>query len=304
MITQQINISFTSAMAETIRIHTGESGRQIIFTPDFLEAIPNDHGADVIIVKPDNTFVIAAASIDTDGKIYVTIPEQAGAVSGVGNYILKVYDNDNLCIYSACGGFYIDDHLLMDEMLESIAEVYGYQFPQDFALKDEAAPIDDDVIASDSTWSSSKIADEISSASPDLIDDEEMLYDKTWSSEKISYELGQITGLDVYSTAETVVGKWTDGKPIYQKTLISPIPSSTGWQNIAVGIENLKEMISLTGMLNQPYQAIPFGWYGSASSYFNGYYVKNSTPTRIDYHHSYSNATSIYFTIRYTKTTD
>lgn len=295
MLVQTIQISFSSYAADTIRIHTGETGREILFAPDM--EITGDYSADFIVVKPDDTFVIAAATI-ADGKINVEIPEQAGAVAGASHYILKIYDSGEVCIYSASGGFMVDDHLLTDSMIESVAEVYGYRFPQDFAK------IDDDATGTETTWSSEKIAEEIAGATPDIIDDKNVLYDKTWSSEKISYELGQITGLDVYSTAETVVGIWTDGKPIYQKTLISPIPSSTGWQNIAVGIENLKEMISLTGMLNQPYQAIPFGWYGSASSYFNGYYVKNSTPTRIDYHHSYSNATSLYFTIRYTKTTD
>lgn len=237
MITQQINISFTSAMAETIRIHTGESGRQIIFTPDFLEDIPNDHEADMIIVKPDNTFVIAAASIGSDGKIYTTIPEQAGAVSGVGNYILKVYDNENLCIYSACGGFYIDDHLLTDEMLESIAEVYGYRFPQDFAV------IDDNDTSESSTWSSHKIAEEIAGYTPDIIDDEEVLYDKTWSSEKISYELGNVQPFHVYTSTEQPVGRWIDGKILYEKTFTVTSPTPT-----AVGAYDAYKVAELTGV--------------------------------------------------------
>lgn len=239
MITQQINISFTSAMAETIRIHTGESGRQIIFTPNFLEVIPDDHGADVIIVKPDNTFVIAPASIGTDGKIYVTIPEQAGAVSGVGNYILKLYDNDNLCIYSACGGFYIDDHLLTDEMIESIAEVYGYRFPQDFAV------INDNDTTVNSTWSSSKIAEEIAGVTPEpssFIDDNEVLYDKTWSSEKISYELGNITPYHVYTSTEQAVGRWIDGTTVYEQTIVSNLnPGNTFTLPCPADVE-IKEM--------------------------------------------------------------
>ena len=302
MITQQINISFTSAMAETIRIHTGESGRQIIFTPDFLEAIPNDHGADVIIVKPDNTFVIAAASIDTDGKIYVTIPEQAGAVSGVGNYILKVYDNDNLCIYSACGGFYIDDHLLTDEMLESIAEVYGYQFPQDFALKDEAATLNDNVTATNSTWSSSKIAEEIAEASTDpstFIDDNEVLYDKTWSSEKISYELGNIQPYHVYTTTEQPVGRWIDGSTVYEKTIyFNGLSRTSDWTELDSSVAYGK-LISADGIRVKTNECFSFN---------NGLELYPRFQTKTDgklYYYTNSNYDGdFYITIRYTKTTD
>lgn len=337
MITQQINISFTSAMAETIRIHTGESGRQIIFTPDFLEAIPNDHEADMIIVKPDNTFVIALASIGTDGKIYVTIPEQAGAVSGVGNYILKVYDNENLCIYSACGGFYIDDHLLTDEMLESIAEVYGYQFPQDFALKSETATLNDNVTATnstwssrkiqdeldafdpgtdliddettglDTTWSSEKIADEISGASPDLIDDNEVLYDKTWSSEKISNELGNVQPFHVFTSTEQPYGRWIDGTMVYEMTIEAYNLSLASAVELTIPTDiNIKEMFGIGRIfLSNRFYYMPIGCISGASIGWNGIKI-DATPK---YSRLYVNLnapngstqTYVQITIRYTK---
>lgn len=304
MITQQINISFTSAMAETIRIHTGESGRQIIFTPDFLEAIPDDHEADIIIVKPDNTFVIAAASIGSDGKIYVTIPEQAGAVSGVGNYILKVYDDENLCIYSACGGFYIDDHLLTDEMVESIAEVYGYRFPQDFAV------INDDNTTVNSTWSSSKIAEEIAGVTPEpssFIDDNEVLYDKTWSSEKISYELGNIQPFHVYTSTEQPVGRWIDGTMVYEMTIEASNISLTSAVDLTIPTDiNIKEMSGIGRIfLSNRFYYMPIGCVSGATIGWNGIKIDASpkygrvsvnlnAPTG-------STQTYVQITIRYTK---
>lgn len=217
MLTKTIQISFSSYAAETIRIHTGETGREILFAPDM--EITGDYSADFIVVKPDDTFAIAAATI-ADGKINVEIPEQAGAVAGAGHYILKIYDSGEVCIYSASGGFMVDDHLLTDGIIESVAEVYGYQFPQDFAI------INDDISSDNYTWSSTKIAEEIAAASPDLIDDNEVLYDKTWSSEKISYELGNVPCFHVYTTTEQAAGRWINGKTLYEKTFTATNPSA------------------------------------------------------------------------------
>lgn len=218
MIVQTIQISFSSYAADTIRIHTGETGREIAFVPDM--DISGNYSADFIIIKPDDTFAIAAATI-TDGKINVEIPEQAGAVAGAGHYILKIYDSGETCIYSASGGFMVDDHLLTDGIIESIAEVYGYQFPQDFAV------IDDDITANDKTWSSEKISE----MSLDMIDDNNVLYNKTWSSEKISYELGNAPGFHVYTTTEQPVGRWIDGRIVFEKTyvLTSYLTIGTSW---------------------------------------------------------------------------
>lgn len=234
MLVQTIQISFSSYAADTIRIHTGETGREILFVPDM--EISGNYSADFIVIKPDDTFTIAAATI-TDGKINVEIPEQAGAVAGAGHYILKIYDSGEVCIYSASGGFMVDDHLLTDGIIESVAEVYGYQFPQDFAI------INDDETSESNTWSSSKIAEEIAAASPDLIDDNEVLYDKTWSSEKISYELGNVQPFHVYTSTEQPVGRWIDGKILYEKTFTVTSPAA-----ISVGTCNAYKVAELTGV--------------------------------------------------------
>lgn len=47
------------------------------------------------------------------------------------------------------------------------------------------------------------------------VDDTSVSSDVVWSAEKLTTEFGKITD---YSTTEKVVGKWIDGKPIYQKT--------------------------------------------------------------------------------------
>jgi len=290
MITQQINISFSSAMAETIRIHTTEAGRQIAFVPDI--DIPTEYSVDIVIVKPDNTFVIERGTI-SEGKILVDIPEQAGAVSGVGGYILKVYDND-LCVYSASGGLMVDDHLLLDSMIESVAEAYGYQFPQDFAR------IDDSATGTETTWSSDKIAEEIAGATPDIIDDENVLYDKTWSSEKISRELGNVQPYHVYTTTEQPVGRWIDGKTVYEKTFyITSIPT-TSTANFDIGVPNLSRMISLDGFIMGQYNCYPINcWQNYTYSNTYAYFVNDLK--KIVFYVGQVPGGTAHFIVRYTK---
>lgn len=68
-----------------------------------------------------------------------------------------------------------------------------------------------------------------------------------------------VTEHQVYSTAETVVGVWTDGKPLYRKTVsCGALPNATT-KNVAHGVTNLDKIIKTEG--------IAFATSGS-----NGYY--------------------------------
>lgn len=303
MLVQTIQISFSSYAADTIRIHTGETGREILFAPDM--EISGNYSADFIVIKPDDTFVIAAATI-TEGKINVVIPEQAGAVAGAGHYILKIYDSGNVCIYSASGGFMVDDHLLTDSMIESVAEVYGYQFPQDFALKDEAATLNDNVTATNSTWSSSKISEEIVSALPDIIDDDNVLYYKTWSSEKISNALGNVPYFHVYTTTEQPVGRWIDGKTVYEKTYVftGSYSGSATLGNIDVTNIDLLIIRECTGhTADGTWRNISFAHPDPYNS--TGLFIKTNGDIEIRCGSGVSGIYAydkIYFSIRYTKT--
>lgn len=44
---------------------------------------------------------------------------------------------------------------------------------------------------------------------------------------------------DVYSTEETRIGTWIDGKPLYRKVILANSPSSSGnWASVALPIPN------------------------------------------------------------------
>ena len=188
MIVQTIDISLSKGRAPELLAHLGESNRQIEMIPDV--TLPETAGAEINIVKPDGTFAIQAAVI-TDGHIIVTLPDQACTVKGLSHYILKITDTGTV-IYSAYGNILVDDHLITDELIESVAEVNGYVFPDDFALKSDIPvnPIDDSIIALDKTWSSSKINAAISSINP--------LHEYSYTSHKVGTYTDGTNEYDVY----------------------------------------------------------------------------------------------------------
>ena len=114
-----------------------------------------------------------------------------------------------------------------------------------------------------------------------------------------------VNGSDLheYSTEEKVVGKWIDGKPIYEK-VISFSLSGNGSLSYPHNIENLKNIHFISMLHSNTENGIKttrtyVPWYNNASVYLD---VITTTDILI-YH--ISNSTEFYeFVIRYTKTTD
>ena len=153
MVTGKYSITFTDEKAPKINCKYSEVNREIIFTPDV--EVSDSYSVELVIVKPDNTFTVSTGTILETGEIVVTIPSQATVVKGVGQYLIRIFDNTTN-IYSAYGDIWVDDNLLTDDIIESVAEFNGYVFPDDFALKTEIPEIDDTETVSDKTWSSEK----------------------------------------------------------------------------------------------------------------------------------------------------
>ena len=219
-----------------------ESGREIQFVLLDESEEPIDlTGLSIkyMMIKPDQNVIYADL---VSGVLQQT--EQMAAASGLGYYALRVMDDDQI-IYTGQGQVIIDDHLIDDDTLESISEVDGLVFPDDFLTIDspvavindqtsntyetwssskisgEIAAITDEIIDDDTqggttTWSSNKIKDEILNDVADLIDDDGESTQTTWSSDKIADELSAISPTHVYSTTAQKVGEWTDGSDIYE----------------------------------------------------------------------------------------
>ena len=121
------------------------------------------------------------------------------------------------------------------------------------------------------------------------------------------------TSEEVYSTEETRIGTWIDGKPLYQRTW-SANSAATGqvWTETGVVIENLDELVdySVMGKTNTSnvLAKLPFfenvGSY-AAVNYWTGTDGKTGFCT-FCYHQSgnYFYNMPLHITARYTKTTD
>lgn len=164
MLTQIIEGSIMTPKLDDIVMRTGETNRIIIFRllDGKGEAITaEDYSMEFIMQKPDGNFVIQTLGTITDG-FYLHTVEQMAAAGGVGYYTLRITDNDDL-IYTAHGSVIVDDNTLSDGVIESISEVNGLRFPDDFLTTDSSvAMIDDSDTSTETTWSSNKIAEEIS----------------------------------------------------------------------------------------------------------------------------------------------
>lgn len=109
-----------------------------------------------------------------------------------------------------------------------------------------------------------------------------------------------------YSTNEKVIGKWIDGKAIYQKTIQITSPASSGTVYISTSNWGIDKIVKLDGIIDAPYQFINSNWSYSTSNNCGAlFYVKNEQ--RIYQFlgtgaNAYFNSPE-YITVQYTKTT-
>jgi hypothetical protein len=203
MTTQRINIDINTTPVEPIVMRVGESYNRVfefvlgrydddVFVPlsytweSELEPVR----AKFRLVKPDKTFVIDDMIVtqDTDGKKVFSIlqtPEMS-QVGGVGYYDIRVCNtsDDAEFAYSVQGKCIIDDDMITDEMIESVASSNGYIFPDEFLTIEDFNPDD---------YATKQYVDDAIAAIP--------------------------KPLDIFSAEERVVGTWIDGSTLYQKTI-------------------------------------------------------------------------------------
>lgn len=267
MVTQQIKLYMDDTELPEIHMVSGDVGREIV-----LYVYPNKESTEsldlttfelrVIYIKPDKTFVIQDY---IDG--IMDIPTQVGAVVGNGYYQIKLSKAGEE-IYSAQGNLIIDDYILNDSMVESVAEVNGMKFPDDFLT---SADLSDYV-------KQEEIAD---------------MATKTYVDNAIS-EIPST--LHEYSTIEKVVGKWIDGSTVYEKTfdLGSDIDiNNSSWTNTgfsASGIARFVQMVTSGNTNGNCWGSGIFLAIINGNIYMQCPRINDTINLR-------------YFTIRYTKTT-
>lgn len=118
--------------------------------------------------------------------------------------------------------------------------------------------------------------------------------------------------LEVYSTEETVVGRWINGKPIYKKTFDLGNKEFKASENDIIKFDNLnlEKLVKLEGTayVPSPYDnMVQFPYYGTnAQNYVSVFGKSTGVQIRVgsDYASSNMPLTKVVITLMYTKTTD
>lgn len=244
MITQELMIDVNDKGAETIFSRVGEEDtREIVITPvSYVDGEPRPIVFDTEnptalfrMVKPDGTFVVKAMtrfSPESIVKFSVVLSGAMSQVAGVGYYDIRIYEEDSPdFIYTVQGLFQIDDDMITDSMIESVAEVNGLVFPDDFLT---SADLDDYVT-------------------------EEELEDYA-TKEYVNDAISHVDTKHTYSTDEQIIGTWIDGSMLYEKTLKFISPNVTGYDStsdLVHGVSNIDEAWVETALYKSVNQGIP-----------------------------------------------
>ena len=216
MLTSEIRIDVNNHTAPDIYARIGESNtRRVKFYPGYYDTDGNFVGlsteeesirVEFRMVKPDNTFVVVDLPISiVDDPITFRVmltPEMC-----------QVGDSEDAdeFLYTAHGRFIIDDNMLTDEMIESVAAANGYVFPDDFVTQEQLTDY----------------------ATKEYVDD----------------SISHVDTKHTYSTEEQVIGTWVDGSTVYEKTVnFGSLPNNTTKQ-VAHGIANVNKIWIFDGFV-------------------------------------------------------
>lgn len=110
------------------------------------------------------------------------------------------------------------------------------------------------------------------------------------------------SALDVYSTEETVVGTWIDGKPIYRKIYFGSTPSGSGSAVAIASISDLSidHVVEIKGVVYNDTTYLPTTYWTGSTKFINVYASDGNIKVGVSGYGGYS----VCATICYTKTTD
>jgi hypothetical protein len=120
---------------------------------------------------------------------------------------------------------------------------------------------------------------------------------------------------DLYSTDEKMIGQWTDGKPLYQKSFVSTMPSTTtdfqiAHKDIPVQSLNIDTVVLISGIFDDGnlYINIGIGSGVISANLTTGvssvWYNKGDARINLEHNRAPWSNRNCVITIQYTKTTD
>lgn len=327
IVTQKISINLTQSKLPALIMHTDEQGRRFLFelvdeNGDVI-TLTDDYSARYSQKKPDGNFVTESLEISEDGKqITLNQSTQMTTVPGISYYDISIYNGSDI-IYTGQGRVVVDDHILDNETIISIAEADGLVFPDDFYTKDDpVAQIDDDVTSLSKAWSSSKISGEIGDAITTaegytdtaigaIIDDNDQDIDTTWSSDKIASEIAGATPTisdDLILDQEQLYGKWLNSTtPLYRKVVEISGVKNVGYENIIYTLPSNCHIMKIDGCIYNDYWEgmgfpINFTYAYNGGTYAFSTWTANPEANSVLFRNYWNSAVSkIYLILYYTK---
>ena len=107
-----------------------------------------------------------------------------------------------------------------------------------------------------------------------------------------------------YSTEETVIGTWIDGKPLYRKSFIVKGITAVSYTFSLASLNMDMCFFDFThSIFKQGAYSLPFGIYGSNTDY-NRVFFQDNNKVVFQFGSVYTMSKDLYFTLEYTKTTD
>ena len=279
MLTSEIKVDVNEHKAPDIYARVGENNtRRVLIKPGYyddsgewvgLTTVEDSIRVQFRMVKPDNTFVVVdlPISIVEDPITFrVMLTPEMCQVSGTGYYDVRIGDGEEgEFLYTANGRFIIDDNMLSDSMIESIAAVNGLIFPDDFLT---SADLDDYV-------------------------KEEELEDYATKGYVDTAIAGIPSPIHEYKTTdEQIVGKWIDGRDIYEKTytLDNPIIITPGGTAIQSYIDNINDI-----------RAVMPGCYAFSANDISDVYLYHGSLGQLTAYIAETMSNCTGFVLRYTK---
>lgn len=112
-----------------------------------------------------------------------------------------------------------------------------------------------------------------------------------------------------YSTTEHIVGTWTDGKPLYEKTIVDTMPTviTDGTfvdKNIDVTALDIDKAIKIDMMIDQGNAQVPLFYANNSNRHSKVFYNNEFGTIYLTSNNTVHSAKPIWITIQYTKTTD
>ncbi len=130
---------------------------------------------------------------------------------------------------------------------------------------------------------------------------------KIYGYRNINYEEELAKDFSTYSTEETIIGTWIDGKPIYRKVIdFGALPNSTT-KTYNTGDLKIDTLINMNGMSESTtgfISGIPFVYIDNVNYGISIQYNKNTNQISVKTGYDRSAQTKTYIILEYTKTTD